>query len=96
MHDTSVPDWTKEIRNFELKSFALVRVDPGKTSLCRFEIPIGQLGFYNRNLEYVVEDGEVEILVGTSASNPVSAGQVQVAVTGKIEKVFDGSRTIET
>lgn len=78
----------------ELKSFIRVEVEAGQSRLCRFEIPIGQLGFYNRNLEYVVEDGEIEILVGTSASDLVSAGQVQVAVTGKVEKAFDGARRV--
>ena len=35
------------------------------------EIPleINKLGFYNRRLEYIVESGEFEIMVGTSSES---------------------------
>ena len=78
----------------ELKSFARVSVDPGASETVRFEIPIGQLGFYDRDLEYVVESGDIEILVGTSSADLISAGRVQVTADGPVEKVFDGSRHI--
>jgi hypothetical protein len=41
----------------------------------------------------VVEDGEIEILVGTSSADLVSAGHVVVKTAGPIEKAFDGSVT---
>jgi beta-glucosidase len=79
----------------ELKSFARVSLDPGATKTLRFDVPIGQLGFYDRNLEYVVEDGEIEFLVGNSSADLVSAGHVLVKAAGIVEKAFDGTRTIE-
>lgn len=79
----------------ELKNFTRVALEPAAKATIRFGVPIGQLGFYDRNLEYVVEDGEIEILVGTSSANLVSAGHVLVKTTGPIEKSFDGTRTIE-
>lgn len=78
----------------ELKSFARVAVDPGASRTVQFDIPIGQLGFYDRDLEYVVEPGEVEILVGTSAEELILAGTVTIRADGSVEKAFDGSRTI--
>jgi len=78
----------------ELKSFARVAVDPGASRTVQFDIPIGQLGFYDRDLEYVVEAGEMEILIGTSADELTLAGTVTVRADGSVEKAFDGSRTI--
>lgn len=78
----------------ELKSFARVAVDPGATRTVQFDIPIGQLGFYDRDLRYVVEAGEVEILVGTSADDLVPAGTFTIRADGPIDKAFDGSRSI--
>ena len=78
----------------ELKAFHRVTLEPGETGAIRFEIPVGQLGFYDRNLDYVVEDGEIEILVGTSSADLVSAGHVVVKTAGPIEKAFDGSRHV--
>ena len=65
------------------------------TGNVRVEIPVGQLGFYDRNLDYVVEDGEIETLVGTSSSDLVSAGRVVVKTAGAIEKAFDGIRHVD-
>jgi beta-glucosidase len=79
----------------ELKSFAKVSLDPGATKTIHFDVPIGQLGFYDRNLNYVVEDGEIEFLVGNSSATLVSAGHVLVKAAGIVERAFDGTRTIE-
>jgi hypothetical protein len=42
-----------------------------------------------------VEDREIEILVGTSSSDLVSAGHVTVKTAGPIEKSFDGVRHVD-
>jgi hypothetical protein len=43
----------------------------------------------------VVEDGEIEILVGTSSADLVSAGHVVVKTVGPTEKPFDGIRHVD-
>ena len=60
----------------------------------RFEIPVAQLGFYDADLRYVVEAGEIEVLVGTSSADLVPAGIVTIVGGGPVEKAFDGSRTV--
>lgn len=75
----------------ELKAFARVGLEPGEAKRLLFDIPIGQLGFYDRELAYVVEDGEIDIFVGTSSDELVTAGQVAIKATGQIEKAFDGN-----
>jgi len=79
----------------ELKAFARLTLGPGESTLVRFDIPVGQLGFYDHGLDYVVEDGEIEVFVGRSASDITSAGTVLLKVVGPIEKAFDGSWQVD-
>jgi beta-glucosidase len=81
----------------ELKSFVRVELDPGETTKVTFEVPVGQLGFYDRKLAYVVEPGIFEVFVGTSSDHLLDAGSVEVVAdsTGIAPgKVFEGSVSI--
>jgi beta-glucosidase len=78
----------------ELKTFVRVAVEAGASKSVRFELPVAQLGFYDRDLRYVVEEGEIEVLVGTSSADLVRAGTVTVHDGGPVEKAFDGRRTV--
>ena len=58
---------------------------------------MGQIGFYDRSLAYVVEPGVVEVFVGTSSNDLVEAGSVRVVADpsgARVEKAFDGSVTL--
>jgi beta-glucosidase len=78
----------------ELKSFVRVALDAGASTSVRFDIPVAQLGFYDAGLTYVVEAGEIEVLVGTSSADLVPAGTVTIQGGGPVDKAFDGSRTV--
>jgi beta-glucosidase len=81
----------------ELKGFARVGLEPGERRTLAFEVPAGQLGFYDRQLAYVVEPGVVELLVGASSEDPLPAGSVRIVAdpTGRPpEKAFDGRVTV--
>ena len=78
----------------ELKGFVRVPLEPGASASVRFELPVAQLGFYDGDLRYVVEAGEIEVLVGTSSADLVSAGTVTVEDGGAVEKAFDGSVSV--
>jgi beta-glucosidase len=80
----------------ELKAFLRLTLEPGESKLIHFDIPVGQLGFYDQRLDYVVEDGEIEFFIGRSSSDLVSAGRVLVKAVGPIEKAFQGSSQVET
>ena len=60
----------------ELKGFARVSVPAGESRSVRFEVPIGQIGFYDRGLRYVVEPGDIQLFVGTSSESLIDAGTV--------------------
>ena len=82
----------------ELKSFVRVELSPGGSRRVTFDVPVGQLGFHGRELDYVVEPGAVEVFVGTSAAELVAAGTVTVVADSSAprpEKAFDGWVTLE-
>ena len=53
----------------ELKRFERVALASGETKHMRFELPVAELAFWNRDLQYVVEPGDFQLWVaGDSAS----------------------------
>jgi len=51
----------------ELKGFQRITLSPGETKTVSLEIAPEHLAFYNIDMEYVVEPGEFEIMVGNSS-----------------------------
>jgi beta-glucosidase len=81
----------------ELKGFQRVELAAGEARTLSFTVPVGQLGFYDRELAYVVEPGELEISVGTSSRDLSAVGSVVVGADpsgAPVEKAFDGSVSI--
>ena len=53
----------------ELKGFMRVTLKPGETRHLMYDLPVSDLAFWNREMEYVVESGEFQLWVaGDSAS----------------------------
>ena len=81
----------------ELKSFARVAVPAGGSRQVTFHLPVGQLGFYDRDMTYVVEPGSIDVLVGTSSADLQVAGSFTVVPDpdgGPVVKEFDGSSAV--
>lgn len=53
----------------ELKGFEKIRLDPGETKTVTFVIAPSALAFYDIHMDYTVEPGEFEIMVGNSSDN---------------------------
>jgi beta-glucosidase len=51
----------------ELKGFKRITLEPGKSKTVNFEITPELLSFYDINMEYTVEPGEFEIMIGNSS-----------------------------
>ena len=47
----------------ELKRFERVALQPGETKHLRFELPVAELAFWNRDMEYTVEPGDFRLWV---------------------------------
>jgi beta-glucosidase len=52
-----------------LKGFKKTEVNPNKTTTLSFSIPCKELGLWDKNMNYVVEPGEFEIMIGASAED---------------------------
>ena len=65
---------TRPVR--ELKGFARVAVPAGGSATVRFELHAGQLGFYGRDMTYLVEPGVIEIHLGTASDDLVHVGDL--------------------
>jgi len=78
----------------ELKSFARVELPAGGSAQITFRLPAAQLGFHDRDIRYVVEPGQIEVLVGTSSRDLVEAGTFTMVPdpSGRpAEKTFHGT-----
>lgn len=52
-----------------LKGFKKILLAPAEVKTVEFEIPQSELGLWNRDMKYVVEPGEFEIMIGSSSED---------------------------
>ena len=55
----------------ELKGFKRISLKPGETQRVEFTLGPEHLGFYNREMKYVVEPGEFKVMVGSSSEDVI-------------------------
>ena len=53
----------------ELKGFKRITLEPGQEKTVCFELAVSQLGFYDRQMAFVVEPGTIEVMVGSSSED---------------------------
>jgi beta-glucosidase len=53
----------------QLKGFRRIALKPGETRRVTFHLDVSQLAFYNRDMQFVVEPGRVDVLVGSSSED---------------------------
>lgn len=62
----------------ELKGFMRVTLKPGETKHLMYDLPVSDLAYWNRDMEYVVEPGEFQLWVaGDSASGEALTFEVR-------------------
>ncbi|HEV7745499.1 MAG TPA: beta-glucosidase BglX [Pyrinomonadaceae bacterium] len=64
----------------ELKGFQRVTLQPGETKHLEFVLGFDQLGFWNREMKFVVEPGEFKIMVGSNSEELIES-KLEVAPT---------------
>lgn len=81
----------------ELKGFQRLTLAPGQKRTVTFVVAAAQLAFYDRKMLYVVEPGEVEVLVGSSSEDIRLTGRFEITggVTPITDKVFFSSSRLE-
>ncbi|MBK9712433.1 MAG: glycoside hydrolase family 3 C-terminal domain-containing protein [Kouleothrix sp.] len=81
----------------ELKGFKRISLAPGETRSVTFRLDARQLGFYDLQMRYVVEPGEIEVMVGSSSQAIHLRGSFTIAgATTDVgaEKVFFSETTV--
>jgi beta-glucosidase len=58
----------------ELRGFQRVSLQPGEKRLVEFTLTREELGFYNREMRFVVEPGKVRVFVGNSSEGGLESG----------------------
>lgn len=53
----------------ELAGLARVHLDPGEACTVTFAVQMSQLGFYDREMRFVVEPGHVDVMIGSSSDD---------------------------
>lgn len=62
----------------ELKGFKRVSLQPGEKRTVTFTLSVNQLGFYNREMNFVVEPGLIKVMVGSSAESIHLTGEFNI------------------
>jgi beta-glucosidase len=62
----------------ELKAFLRISLEPGETRPVTFLLEAQKLGLYDAKMQYVVEPGEFEVMVGSSSEDIRLAGKFEV------------------
>lgn len=68
----------------ELQGFARVKLQPGETKRVTFTVSPDQMAFLDLSMEWKVEKGEIQVLVGSSSEDIRCRGAFQVKDTAKI------------
>jgi beta-glucosidase len=89
LHDV-VAQVTRPVR--QLTGFLRVRLDPGAAADVRFTVHADRTAFTGRDLRRIVEPGDVDVLVGTSAADLPCRGRVRL--TGPVREVGAGRRLV--
>ena len=62
----------------ELKGFQRIALAPAQTKTVKFELSIDSLGFYDKDLKYIVEPGDFKIMIGRSSKDIVLEDTLEV------------------
>ena len=74
----------------ELKGYRRVSLQPGESCAVAFTVAAAQMAFYDREMQYVVEPGKIEVMVGSSSEDIRLSGEFEIVgeVTEIEQKVF--------
>jgi beta-glucosidase len=74
----------------ELKGFKRVSLAPGETKTVKFNLAVAQLGFYNRQMKFVVEPGIIKLMLGSSSADIRLQDQFEIiGATTEVDFVFN-------
>ena len=78
-------DITRPVK--ELKGFKRITLEPARKKTVVFTISATQLGYYNREVKYVVAPGTVKVMIGSSSDDIRQSGEFRI--DGKVTEIKD-------
>jgi beta-glucosidase len=76
----------------ELKGFKRITLNPGEKKKITFFLSVTQLGFYNKEMHFVLEPGIIKVMIGSSSEDIRLTGKFHIIgetkEIGKIKKYF--------
>ncbi|MDQ0338601.1 beta-glucosidase [Caldalkalibacillus uzonensis] len=63
----------------ELKGFKRITLKPSETKTVVFTLAVAQLGFYDEHMNFVVEPGKIDVMVGSSSEDIRVEGQFEIS-----------------
>lgn len=66
LHDCAA-DITRPVK--QLFGFKRIFLQPGESRQVQFKVSTDQMGFYDRDMQFIVEPGDMEVLVGSSSED---------------------------
>ncbi len=71
-----------------LRGFTRVTLQPGEARVVQFDLDVRHLAFYDRQMVYAVEAGEIIVGVGASSADIRLTGSFTITETAPVEPVF--------
>ena len=62
----------------ELAGFCRIHLNPGETQTVSFSLKISQLAFYNVDMKFVVEPGNIDVMAGSSSEDIRLKGEFEI------------------
>jgi beta-glucosidase len=62
----------------QLVGFKRVSLQPGNSATIIFTVKMNQLGFYNREMKFVVEPGNMDVMIGSSSADIKLTGSFEI------------------
>lgn len=76
----------------ELTGFARVYLEAGETKLVEFEISPSQMAFLDDNMQWKIEAGDIDVLIGSSSEDIRQRGSFRISrdawIDGKTRKFY--------
>jgi len=78
-----------------LKGFKRVHLQAGQTAQLTFELDVRHLAFYDRDMKYVVEAGDIGVMIGSSSEEICQEAWFQITATQPVTPVYETPVTVE-
>ena len=79
-----------------LKGFKRLALEPGEEVTLCFHLDMRHLAFYNQKMDYIVECGQIEVMVGSSSEDIRLNDSIEIMTTSRgVEQVFLTPVTLE-